>query len=69
MKDVLLQIKNLNTVAEHYKSSSDNKIKTASATAIGTTFLFLLIFLLIFCFKLKKHFLPWSFYLCYQYLL
>jgi len=52
MKDVLLQIKNLNIVAEHYKYSSMNAIKAASATAIGITILFLLIF----CFKFEKIF-------------
>jgi hypothetical protein len=40
MKDVLLRIKNLNIVAEHYKYSSINEIKAASATAIGITILF-----------------------------
>jgi len=41
MKDVLLQIKNLNIVAEHYKYSSINEIKAASVSAIAITILFL----------------------------
>ena len=40
MKNVLLQIKNLNIVAEHYKYSSINKIRAASTVEIDITFLF-----------------------------
>ncbi len=37
MKDVLLQKKNLNIVVERYKYNNINKIKAATATAIGIT--------------------------------
>ena len=52
MKDVLLQKKNLNIVVGHYRYSNVNKTRTASASVVIITDLFLLIF----CFKFEKIF-------------
>ena len=52
MKNVQLQDKNLNIVAEHYKYSNIKKIITTDPNAIGI----IILFLSIFCFKFNKIF-------------